>query len=72
MQISRAASFNGRLREECINEHIFAGLRHIRQVIAAWRNGYDHHRPHSCLNWLTPQEYFNRSDKDQSRNRLNF
>jgi putative transposase len=39
-------SFNGRLRDECLNDHLFAGLRHARHLIAAWRDDYNYHRPH--------------------------
>jgi len=59
-------------KTECLNEHLFAGLRHARQLIAAWRDDYNHHRPHTSLDGLTPREYFNRSEKDQTRNRLDF
>jgi putative transposase len=72
MQNGFVESFNGRLRDECLNEHLFAGLRHARHLIAAWRDDYNHHRPHTSLDGLTPREYFNRSEKDQTRNRLNF
>jgi putative transposase len=72
MQNGFVESFNGRLRDECLNEHLFAGLRHARQLIAAWRDDYNHLRPHTSLDGLTPRQYFNRSEKDQTRNRLNF
>ncbi|WP_245412857.1 IS3 family transposase [Oceaniradius stylonematis] len=72
MQNGFVESFNGRLWDECLNEHLFVGLRHARQLIAAWRDDYNHHRPHTSLDGLTPREYFNRSEKDQNRNRLNF
>lgn len=65
-------SFNGRLRDECLNEHLFTSLRHARQLIGAWRDDYNHHRPHTSLNGLTPWEYRNRSIEDQNRNRTNF
>jgi putative transposase len=45
---------------------------HARQLIAAWRDEYNHHRPHTSLDGLTPREYFNRSQKDQIPIRLNF
>ena len=38
-------SFNGRLRDECLNEHLFANLRNARELISAWRVDYNHHRP---------------------------
>jgi putative transposase len=50
-------SFNGRLRDECLNEHDFVSLAHVRSVIAAWRDQYNRQRPHKALGWRTPQEY---------------
>jgi putative transposase len=64
-------SFNGRLRDECLNEHLFPNLRHARHLIAAWRDDYNHHRPHSSLDGLTPREYHQRSEEDQTLNRAN-
>ena len=71
MQNGLVESFNGRLRDECLNEHLFDSLRHARQIIAAWRSDYNHHRPHSSLAGMTPREYANRSQKDQNLNRAN-
>jgi len=51
-------SFNGRLPDACLSEHLFTGLRHARRLIAAWRDDYNHHRPHTSLDGLTPREYF--------------
>ena len=62
---------NGRLRDECLNEHLFANLRHARDLIAAWRDDYNHHRPHTSLDGLTPWEYHQRSVEDQTLNRAN-
>ena len=45
MQNGFVESFNGRLRDECLNEHLFAGLRHARHLIAAWRDDYDRRLP---------------------------
>lgn len=47
-------SFNGRLRDECLNEEVFDSLAHARRVLARWRHDYNHHRPHSSLGGLTP------------------
>ena len=71
MQNGLVESFNGRLRDECLNEHLFASLRHARHLIAAWRDDYNHHRPHSSLDGLTPSEYHQRSREDQNLNRAN-
>ena len=71
MQNGLVESFNGRLRDECLNEHLFPSLRHARHLIAAWRDDYNHHRPHSSLDGLTPREYHQRSEEDQTLNRAN-
>ncbi|WP_245413010.1 integrase core domain-containing protein, partial [Allosediminivita pacifica] len=71
MQNGFVESFNGRLRDECLNEHLFANLRHARGLIEAWRDDYNHHRPHTSLDGLTPWEYHQRSVEDQTLNRAN-
>ena len=50
-------SFNGRLRDELLNETLFRSLPHARAVLEAWRRDYNEQRPHSKLGWLTPQDY---------------
>ena len=50
-------SFNGRLRDECLNDHVFASLRDAKRKVEAWRVDYNHHRPHSGINNLTPCEF---------------
>jgi putative transposase len=50
-------SFNGRLRDELLNETLFPSLAHVRATVAAWRADYNLNRPHSRLGWLTPAEY---------------
>jgi putative transposase len=49
-------SFNGRLRDECLNETAFESLSHARRVLALWRHDYNHVRPHSALGGATPAE----------------
>ena len=49
-------SFNGKLRDECLNETIFTSLRHARIVLANWRADYNHVRPHSALGGRAPAE----------------
>ena len=71
MQNGFVESFNGRLRDECLNEHLFDNLRHARHLIAAWRDDYNHHRPHTSLDELTPYEFATRSRTDQTMNRAN-
>jgi putative transposase len=50
-------SFNSRLRDECLNEHVFLSLTEARRTIAAWRYDYNHLRPHGSLGALTPNEF---------------
>ncbi|WJN72856.1 Transposase [Burkholderia anthina] len=50
-------SFNGKFRDECLNEHRFTTLAHARTVIAAWHLDYNEQRPHRALNYLAPSEF---------------
>jgi putative transposase len=50
-------SFNGRLRDECLNVYEFATLEVAREVLRSWRHDYNHHRPHGSLGRLTPSEF---------------
>ena len=50
-------SFNGRLREECLNANWFTSLSDARRKIESWRQDYNYERPHSSLNYLPPVEF---------------
>ena len=50
-------SFNGRLRDELLNETLFGSLSHAREALAIWRNDYNTVRPHSALDNLPPAAY---------------
>ena len=50
-------SFNGRLRDECLNEHWFTSLLQARSVIETWRREYNEERPKKALGGLTPAAY---------------
>jgi putative transposase len=52
-----AESFIGRLRDECLNETLFASLSQARAVLDAWRADYNGVRPHSALANRTPEEF---------------
>jgi putative transposase len=52
-------SFNGTLRDECLNENWFVSLWDAQQTIEAWRIDYQRERPHSSLQGLTPEEFAN-------------
>ena len=70
MQNGFVESFNGRLRDECLNEHLFTSYTHARQIIETWRADYNNTRPHSSLNGLTPMEFVTRSKQDHNKNRF--
>ena len=50
-------SFNSKLRDECLNEHVFAHLPEARRIIEVWRYDYNWFRPHSSLGARTPREF---------------
>ena len=54
-------SFNGKLRDECLNATQFLSIADARSKIEAWRVDYNLHRPHSALGQLSPREYLRRS-----------
>ena len=54
-------SFNGRLRDELLNETLFTSLAQARAVLAEWKDDYNNVRPHSSLGDLTPSEFIDRS-----------
>jgi len=53
---SYVESFNGRVREECLNQHCFADLEMARRLVEGWRVDYNEVRPHSSLGNRTPRE----------------
>ena len=63
-------SFNGRLRDELLNETLFGNLAQARRIIEDWRIDYNTNRPHSSLNGLTPTEFAARPTSGHNRNRL--
>ena len=52
-----AESFNSRLRDELLNQEVFADLAEAESLSAWWQNEYNHRRPHSSLGYVTPAEY---------------
>lgn len=57
MQNGICESFNGRMRDELLNETLFLDLDHARRAIAGWVVDYNARRPHSALGYLTPMAY---------------
>jgi len=57
MQNGRVESFNGRLRDECLNANWFPTLGEAKRKIEQWREEYNRERPHSSLGYRTPEEF---------------
>lgn len=57
MQNGSVESFNGRFRDELLNEHTFPTIHHARCAIEDWRLDYNARRPHTSLGGLTPTEF---------------
>jgi len=70
MQNGLVESLIGRLRDECLNEHLFKSLPAARHVLELWRIDYNTQRPHTSLDGLTPFIFANRSAMDHNRDRL--
>lgn len=66
MQNGFVESFNGRLRDELLNETAFRSLVHARELLDDWREDFNHNRPHTSLGGLTPNEFATRSAMDQN------
>jgi len=57
MENAFVESFNGKFRDECLNDNWFMSLQQARDIIEAWRMDYNQERPHSSLGNLTPEEF---------------
>lgn len=60
-------SFNGTLRDDCLNMHWFVSLDDAKVTIEDWRRDYNNFRPHSSLGGLTPTEYAGNQSRDEER-----
>ena len=58
-------SFNGKLRDECLNETLFSSLSDARETLEAWQEDYNINRPHSALGNLTPREFAEKTHMDK-------
>ena len=59
-------SFNGKFRDECLNENWFLSLEDARRTIEDWRIDYNENRPHSSLGDLTPREFADQTTRKDS------
>ncbi len=58
-------SFNGKLRDECLNETLSSSLAEARKTLEEWQEDYNRHRPHSALGNLTPMEFAEKRTMDK-------
>ena len=58
-------SFNGKLRDECLNETLFGTLGEARKTLEEWQEDYNWRKPHSALGNLTPMEFLQRKAMDK-------
>ena len=56
-QNAHIESFNGKFRDECLNQNWFLSLNDARRIIEEWRVDYNTARPHSSLGYRTPSEF---------------
>jgi len=61
-----AESFNGRVREECLNQHWFESVEHARELCEAWREDYNAIRPHTSLGGLSPEHFLQQGPSAQT------
>jgi putative transposase len=66
MQNGHVESFHGRLRDECLNTSWFRTLGDVRQKLADWRQEYNCERPHSSLDYRTPDEFKRACDESRA------
>jgi len=57
-------SFNGKLRDECLNETLFSSLAEAKETLKEWKDDYNQQRPHSALGNLTPLEFAEKKTLD--------
>ncbi len=67
MQNAYIESFNGKFRNECLNDNLFISLDSARSIIERWRQDYNSERPHSSLNNMTPEEFATHFKEQQTK-----
>ena len=63
-------SFNGRVRDEFLNQHLFMNLREAKELAASWREDYNERRPHMALDGLSPNEFKKAYEERLTNNRV--
>lgn len=64
-QNGKCESFNGRFRDECLNMESFDSLKEAQMLVESWRHHYNTERPHSALNYQTPQQFIRHWRQEQ-------
>ena len=65
MENGYVESFNGKFREECLNQNWFQNIAEASIIVEEWRKEYNNDRPHSSLGYLTPKEYLSRKKEEK-------
>lgn len=69
MQNGGVESFNGRVRDEFLNQHLFSSIREAKELTERWKEDYNEHRPHTALCGLSPNE-FKRAYEEKMKSRI--
>lgn len=67
MQNAFIESFNGKFRDECLNQYWFKSISEARNIISKWRNEYNNFRPHSSLNMMPPNQFIEKYYENHER-----
>lgn len=59
-------SFNGKFREECLNQNWFQNISEASIIVEQWGEDYNNNRPHSSLEYLAPKEYPRRKKEEKT------
>lgn len=70
MQNGGVESFNGRVRDEFLNQHLFLSIQEAKELAADWREDYNERRPHSSLNGLSPNEFKKAYEEEITNNQI--
>lgn len=60
-------SFNGKFRDECVNQTIFFTINDAKEKVELWRKEYNEERPHSALQGMTPNEFANKEKTSREK-----
>ena len=66
MENGYVESFNGKFREECLNQNRFQDISEAKIIVEEWRKDYNNNRSHSTPGYLTPKEYLKRKKEEET------